>query len=134
MYLMICTNQRYNRIPTIRNTIHTISRIHEHFWYALQYETYCAQHDTNRILYYIHNYAPLYDIGNLFLVQSKKVDSSGGGLVAGCCGGQLWWLVAEGGGWTLMTLAKVGGGGGSIVVVAANGGRWWLMADGMVYL
>ena len=78
----------------------------------LQYKTHCTQHDTYRILYNIDNYAPLYDIGNLFLVVSKKVDAGGGGLVAGYGGGQLWWLVAEGGGWTLMTSAKVGGGGG----------------------
>ena len=99
----------------------------------LQYETYCTQHDTYWILYNIDNYTPLYDIGNLFLVVSKKVDAGGGGFVAGCGGGQLWCLVAEGGAWTLMTSTKVGGGGGSIVVVvAASGAGWWLIADGMV--
>ena len=45
---------------------------------SLQYETYCTQHDTYRILYDIDNYAQLYDIGNLFLVVSKKVDVGGG--------------------------------------------------------
>ena len=44
----------------------------------LQYETYCTQHDTYRILYNIDYYGQLYDISNLFLVVSKKVDVGGG--------------------------------------------------------